>query len=180
VQPRAIRIRTPRDQKNIQPLFLLFPSEPSSMSESETEPKTDYGLGESSGGVFSSENASWAGRLATDKMTELKQMASEGDFSIRLLAQIGGLAMMVLSIMGLVLKIINLDFLGALVEVYTFLMGLIVIILESKAFPRRFEQTLNKYMLFLRFVWGRGCLYFVAGTLQATQVSSQPRNSALI
>jgi hypothetical protein len=150
------------------------------MTESETEPKTDYELGESSGGVFTSENASWAGKLATDKITELKQMASEGDFSIRLLAQMGGLAMMVLSIMGFILKIINIEFLGALVEVYTFLMGLVVIILESKAFPRRFEQNLNKYMLFLRFVWGRGCLYFVAGSLQATQVRSQSRNNIFI
>jgi hypothetical protein len=145
------------------------------MSESEDEPKTNYGLdGEKSGGgsVLQevTENASWAGKLATDKIAEVKQMARDGDLSIRLLAQLGGLAMMFLSIMGFIMKIVNMEFLGALVEVYTFLMGLVVIILESKAFPRRFEQSLNKYCLFLRFVWGRGCLYFVAGSLQATQV----------
>jgi hypothetical protein len=144
------------------------------MSESEEEPKTNYGLdGEKSdGGSVSGakESASWAGKLATDKIDEVKQMARDGDVSIRLLAQLGGLAMIVLSIMGCIMKILNLEFFGALVEFYTFLMGLVVIILESKAFPRRFEQNLNKYCLFLRFVWGRGCLYFVAGSLQATQV----------
>lgn len=108
--------------------------------------------------------------MAQDKMGELRSMASEGYLPFRVLAQIGGLAMIVLSIMGFVTAIIYLNFLDALVEVYTFLLGLVVIILETKAFPTSFEQRLNKYALFLRFVWGRGCLYFVAGSLQATQV----------
>jgi len=33
------------------------------------------------------------------------------------------------------------------------------------------EQGITKYALFLKFVWGRGCLYFVAGTLQLAQHS---------
>ena len=101
---------------------------------------------------------------------ELRTMANEGYLPIRVLAQIGGLAMIVLSIIGFINAIIHLNFLDALVEVYTFLLGIVVIILETKAFPKSVEQSLNKYALFLTFVWGRGCLYFVAGSLQATQV----------
>lgn len=128
-----------------------------------TEPQSDYGLEEAPTGLS---------KMAHDKMNELRSMANEGYMPIRLLAQIGGLAMIVLSAMDFVINIIHLQFLDALVEVYTFLLGLIVIILETKAFPKRFEQGLNKYALFLRFVWGRGCLLFVAGSLQATQVRS--------
>ena len=138
-----------------------------------SDPQTDYGLEETASGVsgvFTSETASKAGQFAKHKISELKTMASDGHISIRVLAEIGGLSMCLLSVMGFVVNIINLAFLGALVEVYTFLMGLVVIILESKAFPKRYEQALSKYALFLCFVWGRGCLYFVAGSLQATQV----------
>jgi len=126
-----------------------------------TEPQAEYGLEEAPSGISA---------MAKEKMKELRTMANEGYLPIRLLAQIGGLAMIVLSIMGFVASIIHLQFLDALVEVYTFLLGFVVIILETKAFPKRFEQGLNKYALFLRFVWGRGCLYFVSGSLQATQV----------
>lgn len=145
-----------------------------------TEPQADYGLeGASSDAGRSSiaETASRAGKFAQEKVGELRNYASEGYLPLRVLAQIGGLAMIVLSIMGFIRAIIHLKFLDALVEVYTFLLGIVVIILETKAFPKRFEQSLSKYALFLRFVWGRGCLYFVAGSLQATQV--RPKESFL-
>ena len=140
-----------------------------------TEPQTEYGLeGDPSdsgkSGIFTVETASRAGKIAQDKIAELWTMASEGYLPLRVLAQVGGLAMIVLSIMGFVLAVVHLECFDALVEIYTFLLGFVVIILESKAFPKGFEQRLSKYALFLRFVWGRGCVYFVAGSLQATQV----------
>lgn len=136
------------------------------------EPQADYGLegAPSDSKSVIAETASRAGKMAQDKMKELRAMASEGYLPLRVLAQLGGLAMIILSIIGFISAILHLDILSACVEVYTFLLGVVVIILETKAFPKRFEQSLNKYALFLRFVWGRGCLYFVAGTLQATQV----------
>lgn len=136
------------------------------------EPQSEYGLegAPSDSKSVIAETASRAGKMAQDKLMELRTMANEGYLPIRVLAQIGGLAMIVLSILGFINAIIHLNFLDALVEVYTFLLGLVVIILETKAFPKSFEQSLSKYALFLTFVWGRGCLYFVAGSLQATQV----------
>lgn len=135
------------------------------------EPQADYGLeGVSDSKSVIAETASRAGKMASDKLNELRAMANEGYLPLRFLAQIGGLAMIVLSILGFITAILHLKVLDALVEVYTFLLGILVIILETKAFPKRVEQSLNKYALFLRFVWGRGCLYFVAGSLQATQV----------
>lgn len=136
------------------------------------ESQSDYGLegAPSDSKSVIVETASRAGKMAQDKLAELRTMANEGYLPIRVLAQIGGLAMIVLSIIGFVNAVIHLKFLDALVEVYAFLLGIVVIILETKAFPKSVEQSLNKYALFLTFVWGRGCLYFVAGSLQATQV----------
>ena len=57
---------------------------------------------------------------------------------------------------------------SAIFEVYTFLLGVIIIILEygrSLSFFSRVEASIYKNALFVKYVWGRGMLYFVAGTL---------------
>ena len=117
--------------------------------------------------VFTSENASKATTFATDSAKELRQMANDGDFSVRLFALLGGIALLVNSSLGFVGKILSLKFVGAIIEFYVFVMGIAIIILENKKIPmpRSFEHNLFKYCLFLKYIWGRGILYFVVGTL---------------
>ena len=122
--------------------------------------------------IFTSENAQKANQYAKEKAKELRIMAREGDFSIRLLALIGGVAMCIVSAFGFITTFTAFHGVSALVELYTFCLGVIIILLEGTKMPLindRFRQNLSKYALFLKFVWGRGILYFIAGTLQLTQ-----------
>ncbi len=89
--------------------------------------------------------------------------------------------MTVTSALGVWNRFIGLNWISAIVEFYTFILGLAVVILESKSgkfkiLPERWttawEARIRKYALFLSFVSGRGGLYFVAGTLQLSQVRS--------
>lgn len=83
--------------------------------------------------------------------------------------------MLVVSVLGVLGKVLTLKFVSALIDCYIFVFAIITIILESGGkipLPRSFEKDLYKYGLFLKFVWGRGMLYFFVGTLLVSQVSA--------
>ncbi len=121
--------------------------------------------------LFTQQNARDAGNAAStfakEQADEVSRLAREGDFSIRLFAMLGGLAMAIVSVLGFLARIVTLHWVNALLSVYTFVLGIIMVMLEGKKIPfsNHFEDNIVKYGLFLKFVWGRGCLYFVAGTL---------------
>lgn len=120
------------------------------------------------------ESAKHTKNFAQQKFSEMRAMAREGDYSIRLFGLLGGAAMMVVSGFGLVGLFLTLQFIPAIVEFYTLLMGFIIVTLEAGRqvfFLTKFLHSIHTYALFLKFVWGRGCLYFVAGSLELTQVS---------
>lgn len=118
--------------------------------------------------VFTRDNANAAGTFAKEQAEEVKRLASEGDFSIRLFAMFGGLAMVVSSVLGFVGRVLTFHWLNAVISVYTFILGIIMVMLEGKRIPfsGRLESGLYKYALFLKFVWGRGIVYFIGGTLE--------------
>jgi len=142
-------------------------------------------------GIFTKDNMDAAGSMAMDKLTKLRQSASNGDFSIRLLALIGGVALVMSAGFGIFGLILTFDLPGAVLEFYTLVLGLIIILLESRGqiqaqkerlssaqraqistqigFLDRAFTNIHKYAMFSKFVWGRGVLYFVAGSLQLTQ-----------
>ena len=120
--------------------------------------------------LFSSENFENAGDIARSKMMELRASVKTGDWSLRLLALLGGVALIFTAVLEFVSKILNLNILGALIEVYVIFLGIIVLVLEGSqiSLPQKFLHTLHKYALFLKYIWGRGLLYFVAGSLLVT------------
>lgn len=124
--------------------------------------------------LMTKENAQAAGDFAKEKFKELKNQVSDGDFSIRLLAFVGAILLIFLSATEFLGKILTLHIFSALIELYTFILGVVVLILEGKGqipfFPAGLAETIMKYALILRYVWGRGALYFVAGTLQLSQM----------
>ena len=115
----------------------------------------------------------------TRLFSDLAEQAKNGDVSIRLIALLGGLALIVTAIIEVLPKLFTLNVAGTFIELYTLIIGFVVILLEgksqgidvSKILPETAIVRLYKYGLFLKFVWGRGCLYFVAGTLIFTQGS---------
>lgn len=74
----------------------------------------------------------------------------------------------------------TLQWLSAIIEFYTFLLGLAVVPLEMRAgkiehLAREMDVSMESNfeeirMVFLSFVRGRGRLYFLAGSLQFSQV----------
>lgn len=123
--------------------------------------------------ILTKENAGKAASYAKDQAARLQKMASDGNMSIRLMGLIGGIAMMASSVLGFVGNILSLKFFNAVIEVYTFLLGIVIIIIEGNRcpIPATFQENLFKYAMFLKFVWGRGCLYFVAGSLEMSQLN---------
>mmetsp|Transcript_20365 Transcript_20365/g.30619 ORF Transcript_20365/g.30619 Transcript_20365/m.30619 type:complete len:258 (-) Transcript_20365:117-890(-) len=124
--------------------------------------------------------ATAAGIFAQEQMDQVRLLASRGSISIRLGAILGGVALIVTSILGFINRFVTFHWVGAILGVYTFGLGCIMILLEGKegsnqfALLGDFESSLYKYALFVKFVWGRGILYFVAGTLEMAQAGSNP------
>jgi hypothetical protein len=121
--------------------------------------------------LLTEENLHNARDGVTRRMEELRRSASDGDFSIRLLALLAGVALLFSAVTGMMSHFLTFDLTGMLMEFYTLLLSIIILVLESKQInlPDQFMRSLYKYALFLKFVAGRGCLYFVAGSLQLTQ-----------
>lgn len=119
------------------------------------------------------ENLQQAQTVAASRVDDLRKSASDGDVSLRLLALAGGAFLIVSALLGMISHLVFLQFTSVLVEFYTLVMGVVMVVLESRQvmLPEWFLQLLYKYALFLKFIWGRGCLYFVAGTLQMSQGS---------
>ncbi|KAL3790946.1 hypothetical protein HJC23_004928 [Cyclotella cryptica] len=121
-----------------------------------------------------------AATYAKEQAAALTRLIQEGNASIRVLALLGGIAMTVTSAIGLCNRFLGLHWISAIVEFYTLVLGVGVVALEARSanvalLPRRYtdvwEGQIRKYALFLNFVSGRGGLYFVAGTLQLSQLS---------
>ena len=122
--------------------------------------------------TFTKDNLEAAGRVAKEKALELRTRAEEGDRSLRFLAFAGGIGCTLVGILELASRLARLELVGAIIDVYIVLLGCVVIALEGRdiLLPRTVVENLNKYALFLTFLWGRGALYFVCGTLQLTQI----------
>eukprot|EP00547_Thalassionema_nitzschioides_P007208 CAMPEP_0194222592 /NCGR_PEP_ID=MMETSP0156-20130528/33300_1 /TAXON_ID=33649 /ORGANISM="Thalassionema nitzschioides, Strain L26-B" /LENGTH=232 /DNA_ID=CAMNT_0038953441 /DNA_START=97 /DNA_END=795 /DNA_ORIENTATION=- len=124
--------------------------------------------------------ATAAGTFALGQIDQVRLLASQGSISIRLGAILGGVALIVSSVLGFINRFITFHWVGAILGVYTFGLGCVMILLEGQqgshqfALLGDFETSLYKYALFVKFVWGRGILYFVAGTLEMAQAGSNP------
>ena len=124
-------------------------------------------------GWFSAQNVQRARTVANDRAAVLRTSFETGDFSLRLLVLMGGLGVILSAVLGLITDLVFFNFTGALLELYTLLLGCVIMVLESRqlSLPPAYLEKVLKYALFLKFIWGRGLLYSFAGTLQATQGS---------
>lgn len=126
------------------------------------------------GNVLSSQHVADASQMAKQTAQDIQQNLSEGNWSLRFLALLGGLAMIVVSTFSFVGHVLLLNWITAIFDIYTFCLGIIIVILESGrklSFFSKLENGLYKNALFLKYVWGRGIIYFVAGSLQLSKRS---------
>jgi len=109
-----------------------------------------------------------ASAFAKDTAADIQRNITEGDCSLRLLALLASIAMIVTSILGFVGDFLTLQWIAAVFKIYVFGLGLVVLILESGNRLSLFtgiESALYRAAPFLRQVWGRGFLYVIAGTI---------------
>eukprot|EP00978_Attheya_sp_CCMP212_P034909 scaffold149227_cov53-Attheya_sp.AAC.1 len=111
------------------------------------------------GSVLTPQNVSEANNFAKDRVAEFQQNVHQGNWSLRFLALLGGLSMVIVSILGFVSHVVYLHWISALFELYTLALGALIIILEygrQLSFFKGVESSLYKNALFLKYVWGRG------------------------
>ena len=145
----------------------------------ETTPLTEadqtklHAAGQAISELATPENAKKAGSYAKGKIQQAYNLATDANTPLRVLALLAGLAMITSSIFTAVGKFVNFHLVDTLLSIYGFFFGLIIIILEGKWVPcqRKCQSKISKYALFLDYVWGRGLLYFFAGSLQFIQLN---------
>ena len=110
-----------------------------------------------SSNLFTADSLENASDIARNKIRELRHSVKTGDWSLRLLALIGGVALIFTAVLEFVSKILNFNVLGALIEVYIIFLGVIILVLEGSqiSLPKKFLHMLHKYALFLKFIWGK-------------------------
>lgn len=123
-------------------------------------------------GVVSSKNAAEAGSFAKSTARDLQDNLMQGNWSLRVLALLGGLAMIVVSVLGFISHVFGFNWISAIFDVYTFFLGIMIVILESGtklSFMSRVTGKIYRNAKFLTYLWGRGIVYFVAGSLEVSQ-----------
>lgn len=118
--------------------------------------------------IFTRESVATVQQVVRQQASELKAQAEDGNFSLRLLALLGGVILMVVASMESTSKLLKFQFVSALIELYSFLFGIMIVLLESKnmMLSDAFQARIFKHAPFLKFLWGRGGMYFVVGSLQ--------------
>ena len=124
-------------------------------------------------GLVHHEKVQRAQEVAAEKAKAVHASFERGSFSLLLLVQLGALGLISLALKGLLHNISLFLFAKAIMEVFTLALGYIIMALESRLLmlPQVWTKTLLKYAPFLKFIWGRGILYFFSGTLQMVQGS---------
>lgn len=110
--------------------------------------------------------------FAKDRMAEFKDNLNEGSWSLRMLALLGAVAMIVVSALGVTGDLLGLNGVSAIFGIYSFILGILIIILEygkQLHCVSKLENNIYQNARFLKFVWGRGYLIFFAGTLELAQ-----------
>eukprot|EP00565_Helicotheca_tamesis_P001378 CAMPEP_0185729832 /NCGR_PEP_ID=MMETSP1171-20130828/7470_1 /TAXON_ID=374046 /ORGANISM="Helicotheca tamensis, Strain CCMP826" /LENGTH=249 /DNA_ID=CAMNT_0028398757 /DNA_START=91 /DNA_END=840 /DNA_ORIENTATION=- len=102
-----------------------------------------------------------------DAATKVKKARMEGPLSYRILAFLGGLAMIFSNGIAILDRFFSFNFTGSLIAIYGVIFGIIIAILEGGwSCPTRIQSAIRFYAKFLEFTWGRGMLYFFVGSLQ--------------
>ena len=121
-----------------------------------------------------SENLTQAGETVQESVAAFVEEAKKGNTSIRGLALIAGLALIISSLYEIVTGFIYFEFNSVVIAIYSLLMGSMAIAMEvdpeSLPYGRKIRAWLLKYIGIVQLSTGRGFFYFVAGSLENTQV----------
>lgn len=107
-----------------------------------------------------------------DAVLRVRKNAERGPDFLQVIAFFGGITMVFTSILSFQERVslgggFSLDF--AIISIYTWTFGVFTMGIEGRALMieiNSLHKIVSNYMKLFRFVWGRGLLYFFAGSLQ--------------
>lgn len=109
-----------------------------------------------------------------DKIQEFVEMAKKGTTSIRGLALISGLALVISSVYEILINLFTFQLTFTMIGFYSLVMGSVAIAMEvdpeALPFGEKIRAWLLKYIGLVQLSTGRGVFYLVAGSLELTQV----------
>jgi hypothetical protein len=98
---------------------------------------------------------------------QFKKALAEGPITFRVMAFIGGLAMIVSNGIAILNRIFSFQFAGAMIAMYGVIFGVVISVLEGPmSSSKRIQASIRYYAKFLKFTWGRGALYIFVASLQ--------------
>ena len=133
---------------------------------------TGMGLSNLAKEAMTKENLEQVSKVAAERVDEISASLMTGSTPIRALALMGGVAMAFFAGAGILAAIFSFSISRIVMEIYAFFFGLAMIVMESQQvvkIPTEYMDKLYKYCLFLKYIWGRGGLYMITGSLQAAQ-----------
>eukprot|EP00979_Chaetoceros_neogracilis_P018082 scaffold10550_cov271-Chaetoceros_neogracile.AAC.61 len=105
-----------------------------------------------------------------------KEFSKEGNINFRILAFAGGLSVLLTSSLSIAICIAHLGILEMITYMYTFLFGVLICILEGQFIKNESVNNIRNAVLeglpILKYLWGRGVLYMLSGSLQLSHISS--------
>jgi hypothetical protein len=103
---------------------------------------------------------------------KIKKARSEGPLTYRVMAFIGGLAMIASNAIAILDRFFSFRFASAMIALYNTLFGILISIIEGPGVcSRRLGKGIRWYAKFLEYTWGRGMLYFFCGSLQISNIN---------
>lgn len=121
--------------------------------------------------AMTSENLEQVSRVAAERVDEIAKSLKTGSMPLRVMALLAGLAVVFLALGGILSSLFSFNLASLVIEIYTVCFGCAMILMETSfvKIPPEYMDQLYKYCFFLKFIWGRGALYIVTGSLQAAQ-----------
>ena len=105
-----------------------------------------------------------------------KEFNKEGNINFRILAFAGGISVILTSALTIGICIAHFDLLDMMVYVYSLSFGILICILEGQFIKseklNNMRQAAVEGLPVLRYLWGRGVLYVLSGSLQLSHLDS--------
>mmetsp|Transcript_17445 Transcript_17445/g.33069 ORF Transcript_17445/g.33069 Transcript_17445/m.33069 type:complete len:298 (+) Transcript_17445:156-1049(+) len=105
-----------------------------------------------------------------------KEFSKDGNLNFRILAFAGGISVILTSILSILISIAHWGILEVMVYLYTLVFGVLICILEGQFMKSRTIAKIRAAALeglpVLKYLWGRGVLYILSGSLQMSHLSS--------
>jgi len=109
--------------------------------------------------------------ISQSNLTKMKTWVGDGPVTFRVMCLICGIVMVIQGFLGFIGHFLTLSPLHAIIEIYTAIFGVVIIMLEGRGpiYPARLRALIVREAKFLTLLNGRGAFYFFVGTLLLSQ-----------